>query len=675
MATYKSSFADGEAVDAALTVAANIDATREGIGTKFLRDDLTWEEPPGSGSVTYGTTAGTACEGNDSRLSDARTAIAHEATHQDGGSDEIDILTLGGFTAGTTRFLREDGSYQEVSGGGGTTVINSDAALGITIGVTDSGAAYECDGNDDHVQFQAAINAASSGDKIIVLDGDYSFASQVSETDKNLTIEANGQVTITLSTGSSFGFYFAGTAGASPTALSSSAAAGANSIVVSSATGFAAGHNVIISDNNDWTADTEYTGLKTGEMHEIWYIDGTTLYLRDTLQRSYTTGNSATAKSFAPISIKFEGISFVGPGAVGTQLGIGVRYGNVVRIEKCTFRNCGGAGICLYTCYDSKVEKCTIRDSNQSGLGYGIGLFDACAKSALSKNVISGCRHCISITSTQAQPGMNRDIIIDKNTLYGAQSGVIDSHPNLINWKVTDNIIYQSGVQAIADGSQIAIITGNEIYGEGIRPRDEINNPRNKIISNNIVHDGFLFYDVQKGAYDSLTITDNQASGGASTQIYIYYGAASKDAKSIKIQGNTLEGSGNRAIDIGLESQTFPCCLDISGNTIRDCTTEGMYIYVNAGMDNDVIVNGNTIRGANAGNGGDAALRLYNVVGGVINGNKIKDPRSYSGGGIIASTGCSDNNVVGNTVTGMGTPVSLAGSNNVNEHNKTSIGA
>lgn len=73
---YKSSFPDGESIDAALTVAANIDATREGTGTKFLKDDFTWEAPPGQ-DIAFGTAAGTACEGNDARLSDARTPTTH----------------------------------------------------------------------------------------------------------------------------------------------------------------------------------------------------------------------------------------------------------------------------------------------------------------------------------------------------------------------------------------------------------------------------------------------------------------------------------------------------------------------------------------------------------------------------------------------------------------------
>jgi len=40
-------------------------------------------------SVTYGSTASTAAEGNDTRLSDARTPTAHASTHATGGSDPV----------------------------------------------------------------------------------------------------------------------------------------------------------------------------------------------------------------------------------------------------------------------------------------------------------------------------------------------------------------------------------------------------------------------------------------------------------------------------------------------------------------------------------------------------------------------------------------------------------
>ena len=40
-----------------------------------------------------GTTGTTACAGNDSRLSDARTPTAHASTHQDGGADAVMVGT------------------------------------------------------------------------------------------------------------------------------------------------------------------------------------------------------------------------------------------------------------------------------------------------------------------------------------------------------------------------------------------------------------------------------------------------------------------------------------------------------------------------------------------------------------------------------------------------------
>lgn len=56
---------------------------------------ITYDDTGGklNASVTYGTDANTACQGNDSRLSNSRTPTAHASSHQNGGSDEIATAT------------------------------------------------------------------------------------------------------------------------------------------------------------------------------------------------------------------------------------------------------------------------------------------------------------------------------------------------------------------------------------------------------------------------------------------------------------------------------------------------------------------------------------------------------------------------------------------------------
>ena len=65
-----------------------------------------------------------------------------------------------------------------------------------TIGVTGSGATYECDGTNDEVQWQAAVDAvaATTYDSIRVLTGVYWFSAGV-EIKDNVSIEGDNEAT------------------------------------------------------------------------------------------------------------------------------------------------------------------------------------------------------------------------------------------------------------------------------------------------------------------------------------------------------------------------------------------------------------------------------------------------------------------------------------------------
>jgi hypothetical protein len=62
-------------------------------------------------------------------LADGQTPLAHSASHSDGASDPIDVTNLAGYPGGGTTFLRDDGTFATPAGGSGIA-----AGAAITLG-------------------------------------------------------------------------------------------------------------------------------------------------------------------------------------------------------------------------------------------------------------------------------------------------------------------------------------------------------------------------------------------------------------------------------------------------------------------------------------------------------------------------------------------------------------
>ena len=103
-------------------------------------------------TVKYGNTAGTACQGNDVRLADARTPKPHKATHQTGGSDAITPADIGA-AANTIQIKPGTG----LSGGG---TLEADRTLTVKYG---TGAGTACQGNDARVTASEAFRLSMIG--------------------------------------------------------------------------------------------------------------------------------------------------------------------------------------------------------------------------------------------------------------------------------------------------------------------------------------------------------------------------------------------------------------------------------------------------------------------------------------------------------------------------------
>ena len=104
-------------------------------------------------SVTYGTIAGTSAQGNDSRLSDARTPTAHKSTHATGGTDALAPSDIGAVP--TSRTVS---AGTGLTGGGDLTANRS---LSVAYGTTSTTA---CVGNDSRLSDSRTPTGSASGD-------------------------------------------------------------------------------------------------------------------------------------------------------------------------------------------------------------------------------------------------------------------------------------------------------------------------------------------------------------------------------------------------------------------------------------------------------------------------------------------------------------------------------
>ncbi len=113
-----------------------------------------WEE------AAYGSSANTVCEGNDSRLSDARTPTSHASSHQNGGGDEISVAGLSGELA--------DPQPAKDLG----TPVTAQASTPLTLTSSDSGKVYTNEGATAQIVFNLPTAAADLNFTFITQDAD-----------------------------------------------------------------------------------------------------------------------------------------------------------------------------------------------------------------------------------------------------------------------------------------------------------------------------------------------------------------------------------------------------------------------------------------------------------------------------------------------------------------------
>jgi hypothetical protein len=305
------------------------------LGALTLGTGLTGTSYNGSAAVTaavsYGTVAGTACQGNDSRLSNARTPTAH--THGNisnvgaiGTTANLPIIT-------TTSGVLTAGSFGTAAN---TFCQGNDARLSNTRNTTNSltagsfltGGAFN---GGSAVTFAVDATSANTASKVVARDASGNFSAgtitaalsgnastattlQTARTINGVSFNGSANITLTANTGSSVTFNNGGSGGASGSSFNGSAAltVSYNTVGAPSTTGTGASGTWGISITGSAASATGNAGTAT-TLQTARTINGTSF----NGSANITTANWGTART---LTVGNTGKSVNGSAAVSWSL-------------------------------------------------------------------------------------------------------------------------------------------------------------------------------------------------------------------------------------------------------------------------------------------------------------------------------------------------------------------
>jgi hypothetical protein len=317
---------------------------------------------------------------------------------------------------------------------------------------------------DDSVAVQTAINNMTSGGTLVFPFGTYKINTSILVPYSNITIIGNGS-TIDATTlayngavrGSGAVFRFTTPNATTNTTLASTAAAGATTLTLTSATGAAIGKLIrSISNEVQYRNDTEIAYYN--DQNKIVNVVGSTVTLESPLQYPLTVGPSVVSVSFyTPISkISVDGFSMLGGGVRQNPLGNGLGPCGVwgAGVENITITNCkfygfqgiavgidGTRDLVVSDCYFEGIDANTVIVEGQNSSFYAAYafrarrvLFTRCVGQRV-RHIFDGSEVYQFVQSDSVASNTHRgafgsheevyDLNIVGNVSYGCYSGVV----------------------------------------------------------------------------------------------------------------------------------------------------------------------------------------------------------------------------------------------------------
>ena len=339
----------------------------------------------------------------------------------------------------------------------------------------------------------------------------------------------------------------------STTPLANDAHSGDSQIELSNVTGLKAGDNVKISDDfgiydgdltfNSGSISPDKKYYRNGEIAKITVVSGNKITIDRPLYDSYAVSKNAKIRSISMLkNIIFENIDFIGYG-MGTNSGaIDLDGAQNCRISNCDFTDFGDHAVFLVDCLDCTIEKNIFRRVYLDGIGYSIGLSNACDNITIRSNsFLEKGRHYIAVgcsTGDNIDDGLCRTVHVTNNIFEYSTSEAINAHPSTRSmFEVTNNKFTNcaKGVQfyntnsTISDNVFTNCINSIELYGTG----NHLIKGNSFCGENNSI--GIYVCDSDGGTYSIISNTISAAN----------YGILLENTRSSPIQDKIIIQSNN----------------------------------------------------------------------------------------------------------------------------------
>ncbi|MDD3006964.1 MAG: hypothetical protein PHX30_05310 [Candidatus Pacebacteria bacterium] len=524
-------------------------------------------------------------------------------------------------------------------------------------GQTVEAATIRVSGNND-VAIQSALDKAANGDTVVVPAGEYYLTKQIYQKGKSLSLIGEGTVNFYLQAPAARAadVHFMGSFIANRR-FGANAKKGDSQVILTDASQVISGDLIKIWKDVQW-CPLDYPDQPTGEMYLIKSVSGNVVTLNQPLLRDYSLTQSPQADIYRPVEIHVDNIRFHDSGATTMHESLGILYGINSSVTNSWFSDSGMSAVSFYSSFDIRVEKNEIRNCILSGSGYGIGIWDSTAFAYVADNYVENCRHAVTGNESERK-GLIRDVLITGNTFKGASingANVIDAHNVVIDYTVTKNKVYPTAnFYAFADGSEQSTFSDNEIYGGygAVIRRGSVNGGTH-IIKDNYTEGSTASFTYRGygtgtgGVSDTLIIVNNRQVGGR-------YGINFSDQmpeafKNIIISGNSF--SNITEVGVSIKFYMEGTNIQISDNTFENVARGGIYLDVNGHTNGDIAISNNTLKNVSSGSS-SPGISIAGIKNANICSNTVSDTSERMTYGIYEGSGCSNNSIFGNSITGF----------------------